>query len=136
VLGSDEDEFPIDRPVGFMINVLFGWGLSLATAAGPRAAIPATSLYTSHLGNAALHVGWAIRNRRYDPGVITALATLVPTALVGLRGVARDPLAPRRAQNAGVIGGVLMSTGLVPMLKLRMRIRRSREDRVRPDLDI
>lgn len=126
VLGSDEDEFPIDRPVGFTINVVFGWGLSLATAAGQRAAVPASALYVSHLGNAALHVGWATRNRRYDPGLITALATLVPAALVGLRGVARDSRVQRRAQNAGVIAGVLMSTGLVPMLKLRMRIRRSR----------
>jgi hypothetical protein len=126
VLGSNEDEFPIDRLVGFAVNVVFGWGLSLAAAAGPRAAVPATALYTSHLGNTALHVGWAIRNRRYDPGVVTALVTLLPTALAGLRGIARDPRIPREGQHVGVIGGVLMSTGLVPMLKLRMRIRRSR----------
>lgn len=124
VLGSDEDEFPIDRPVGFTINVVFGWGLSLATAAGPRAATPSTTLYVSHLGNAALHVGWAIRNRRYDPGIVTAIATLLPTAIVGLRDAARNTQVPQRAQQAGVIGGVLLSTGLVPMLKLRMRARR------------
>jgi hypothetical protein len=124
VLGSDEDEFPIDRVLGFTINVVFGWGLSLATAAGPRATTPTTALYVSHLGNAALHVSWAIRNRRYDPGVVTAIATLLPTAVAGLRGVARDTRVPHRALNAGVIGGVLLSTGLVPMLKLRMRARR------------
>ena len=124
VLGSDEDEFPIDRLLGFAINVVFGWGLSLMTAAGPSAAIPSTALYVSHLGNTALHVSWAIRNRRYDPGVVTAVATLVPTAIAGLRGVARDDRVTHRAQNAGVIGGVLFSTGLVPMLKLRVRGRR------------
>jgi len=77
-----------------------------------------------HLGNTALHVAWAMRNRRYDPGVVTALATLLPTAIVGLRAVARDKRIPARAQTAGVLGGVLASTGLVPMLKLRMRARR------------
>jgi hypothetical protein len=107
-----------------MINVVFGWGLSLATAAGPRAATPTTTLYVSHLGNAALHVSWAIRHRRYDPGVVTAIATLLPTAIAGLRGIARDTRIPHRAEHAGVIGGVLLSTGLVPMLKLRIRARR------------
>ncbi len=124
VLGSDEDEFPIDRRLGFTINVVFGWGLSVATSAGPRAATPATALYVSHLGNAALHVAWTIRNRRYDPGVVTAIATLIPTAIAGLRGVARDTRIPPGAQNVGVIGGVLISTGLVPLLKLRMWARR------------
>jgi hypothetical protein len=132
VLGSDEDEFPIDRVVGFTINVVFGWGLSLATIAGPRAATPTTALYVSHLGNAALHVSWAIRNRRYDPGVVTAIATLVPTAISGLRGASRDTRVTHRAQNAGVIGGVLLSTGLVPMLKLRMHARSRSRSRLRP----
>ena len=64
VIGSDEDEFPLDRRLGFVINVVFGWGFSALTAAGPAAAVPAAILYTSNLGNVALHVGWAVRNRR------------------------------------------------------------------------
>src|ERR1700733_10858231 len=76
VLGSDEDEFPIDRDLGFAINVLFGWGLSTASIAGPPTAAPTALLYVSHLGNAGLHLSWAARHRRYDPGSITALATL------------------------------------------------------------
>jgi hypothetical protein len=31
VLGSDEDELPIDRRIGLIINVVFGWGLSIAS---------------------------------------------------------------------------------------------------------
>jgi hypothetical protein len=27
VIGSGDDEFPIDRRLGFIINVLFGWGV-------------------------------------------------------------------------------------------------------------
>lgn len=41
--------------------------------AGPRAAGPPAMLYVTHLGNAGLHLGWAVRHRRYDPG-----AGLVP----------------------------------------------------------
>src|SRR5437764_15415942 len=64
VLGSDEDEFPIDRRLGFIINVAFGWGLSLGSLAGPPLAGATTALYVSHLGNVALHVSWAARHGR------------------------------------------------------------------------
>ncbi len=121
VLGSDEDEFPIDRRLGFLINVVFGWGFSLAPMAGAGAAAPAAVLYVSHLGNVGLHLSWAVRNRRYDPGSVTAVATLAPVALSGLRGLAADPDVSRRALRAGIGGGVALSLGLVPLLKWRMR---------------
>ncbi len=121
VIGSDEDEFPLDRQLGFVINVVFGWGFSALTAAGPAAAVPAAILYTSNLGNVALHVGWAVRHRRYDPGVVTAILTLGPTGVVGLRALARDPAVSRRALRAGVLGGVAMSVVLMPALKRRPR---------------
>jgi hypothetical protein len=38
VLGSSDDEFPIDRRLGFIINVVLGWGLSLGSLAGRRVA--------------------------------------------------------------------------------------------------
>jgi hypothetical protein len=80
VLGSGQDEFPIDRRLGFIINVVLGWGGSLAATKPSLAAAPVTALYVSHFGNAALHVSWAVRHRRYDPGVVTAVAALAPAA--------------------------------------------------------
>jgi hypothetical protein len=120
VLGSDQDEFPIDRRLGFIINVVFGWGASVATMAGPRAAVPAAVLYVTHLGNLGLHVSWAVHHRRYDPGSVTAVATLAPVAVSGLRGLAADPRVSRRALRLGVAAGLAMSVALVPSLKLRM----------------
>lgn len=125
VLGSDEDEFPIDRRGGFMINVVYGWGLSLATALGGRAAAPAALLYASHLVNARMHISWAVRHRRYDPGTITAVALLVPVSLTGLRALARDPAASRRALRAGASAGLLTSMALTPALRRRVRRRRA-----------
>jgi hypothetical protein len=121
VLGSDEDEFPLDRRLGFAINVLFGWGLSLATVAESRAPAPAAVLYVSHLGNAGLHVSWALRHRRYDPGSVTAVVTLTPIAIVGMRRLATDPAVSPRALRAGVAGGVALSVGLLGAMKLRGR---------------
>lgn len=121
VMGSNEDEFPLDRRLGFVVNVLLGWGASVATMFGPRAAGPAALLYVSHIGNVGLHVSWAVRNRRYDPGTITALVCLLPVAISRLRGLSRDPAASRRALRAGVLGGVAASAAFMPAMKWRLR---------------
>jgi hypothetical protein len=125
VLGSDDDEFPIDRRVGFMVNVLFGWSFSLAPVAGRRAAAPSAALYVSHLGNTVLHLSWAARHRRYDPGAITAVATLAPVAVVGLRELVSDPEVSGAAVRAGAVGGLGLAAGLVPAMKFRIRRRRA-----------
>jgi hypothetical protein len=119
VLGSGEDEYPLDRRTAFVINVVVGWGLSVASTAGPRAAGPAALLYVSHVANAGLHVSWAVRHRRYDPGAVTAVATLIPVATVGLWRLSRDRSVSRRALGTGAAAGGVMSAGLMAMLKRR-----------------
>jgi hypothetical protein len=124
VLGSDEDEFPIDRRTAFVINVVFGWSGSLAAGKPELAPAPAAALYTSHLGNAALHVSWAIRHRSYDPGLITAVLTLLPAAVLGLRQLIRNPDVPARAMRIGVAQGAAAGAGLPPLLRWRLRRRK------------
>jgi Protein of unknown function with HXXEE motif len=121
VLGSGQDEFPIDRRMGFIVNVVLGWGGSLAALRPQTAPVPVTTLYVSHLGNVLLHVSWAARHRRYDPGVVTALLTLGPVAAVGLHQLAGDARVSPRAMRVGAVQGLLVCAGLVPMLKLRLR---------------
>jgi hypothetical protein len=125
VIGSGDDEFPIDRRLGFIINVLFGWGFSIASAGGAPAAAPAALLYVSHIGNAGLHLSWAIRHRRYDPGCVTAAAALVPVAISGLRRLADDPAVSRRSFRAGIAGGAALSALLLPLMKRRAHHRRA-----------
>ncbi len=133
VIGSGEDEFPLDRRLGLIINVGFGWGLSLAPLAGARAAAPAALLYVSHIGNAGLHLGWAARHRHYDPGTVTSVATLLPVAITGLRELARDPAVSRRARRVGIAGGIALSASLMPAMGWRLQRRRRgiAEDRSR-----
>jgi hypothetical protein len=119
VLGSDEDEFPLDRRLGFVINVVFGWGFSAAAGAG--AVEPAALLYATHIGNAGLHLSWAIRKRRYDPGTISSVVTLLPVAIGGLRRLAADPEVSRRALRRGIGGGVVASVAMIPAMKWRAR---------------
>jgi hypothetical protein len=119
VLGSDADEFPLDRRLGLIINVGLGWGASLGTIAGPRAAAPSALLYVSHLGNAALHLQWAVRHRRYDPGAVTAALTLAPVAVTGLRALHADPRVSRTALTAGSVAGAALSAALPSLLRRR-----------------
>jgi Protein of unknown function with HXXEE motif len=121
MLGSDRDEFPLDRRLGLIINVAFGWGASLATMAGARAAGPAGLLYVSHFGNAGMHLSWAARHRRYDPGSITSVLTLIPVAVAGFRQLIADPHVSRRALGAGALGGVVLAAALPGVLKRRLR---------------
>jgi hypothetical protein len=121
VLGSGEDEFPLDPRMGLVINVGFGWGTSLGTMAGRRAATPSAFLYVSHLGNVVLHLQWALRHHRYDPGLVTALLTLAPTAVSGLRALLADPAVSRPALAAGAFAGAASSVALPPLLKRRAR---------------
>ncbi|MCB0856683.1 MAG: HXXEE domain-containing protein [Solirubrobacterales bacterium] len=121
VLGSSDDEFPIDRVSGLIINVGFGWLLSLSVLAGPKAAAPQAMLFTSHIGNAALHIGWAARNRKYDPGLASAALALLPVGVLGLRSLVRDPAVKRGQLTAGIAAGVAFAAGMAPFFKTRLR---------------
>jgi hypothetical protein len=125
VIGSDDPEFPIDRRAGFLINVGFGWGLSLSAFGGPAAAVPLTALFVSHLENAGMHIGWAAVNRRYDPGLVSAVLTLLPTGILGLRKVYRDPEVSRGRFATGVAAGLAIAAGTMPLMKLRLKRRQS-----------
>ncbi len=79
-------------------------------------------LYASHIGNLMLHLSWALRNRRYDPGVVTAVVTLTPAAVTGLRQLRSDPDISRQTLARGTIAGVALGAGLIPILKLRLKL--------------
>jgi len=124
VLGSDDPEFPIDRRAGFLINVGFGWGLSLTALGGTGVAVPLTALYVSHIGNAGLHIGWAIRNRAYDPGVVTGALALLPVGVLGLKKLVKDQEVSRAQLGAGVATGVAIAAGIAPAFRLRLKRRK------------
>jgi hypothetical protein len=118
------DEFPLDRRMAVVVNVWLGWGVSLVVAAGPRAAAPAVLLYTSHVANAGMHVGWAARHRRYDPGVVTSVVALLPATFLGVRQLLREPSVSRRSLAIGAAGGLAVTAALPVTMRRRLRTRR------------
>ena len=118
VFASSELHVPLDPHTGFVVNVPFGWGASVAVSTLGEA-IPALpiAVCVSHTGNAMLHLGWAARHRRWDPGAATAAALLVPWSAHGLRRRLGPGGAPAGHQLAGIIAGAVSSARLMTTLR-------------------
>jgi hypothetical protein len=127
VLGSSQDLAPLTPARASVINVGLGWGMSLATSAlADRLPAVAICASASNAANAALHLGWAGRHRRWDPGAATAALLLLPWSIAGLRkrlGPDGDPLAH---QLLGVTVGVGGFFRLVTSLRGEHRVARTR----------
>jgi hypothetical protein len=121
VLGSEEDEFPISRALGLRINVGVGWGGAVAAGlAGPRAPGLAAWVHAMNLGNVVVHLGAAARERRWNPGLLTAAGVFAPMSAAALRRLARG----ERGQVAlGVAAGAAMSVGAFAGLRRRASFR-------------
>jgi hypothetical protein len=125
VAGSDEDEFPITRASGLVINVGFGWGLALASGTlGMRAPTLGATVLASDLANAALHLGLAARRRRWNPGTLTSALVFVPLGVAGLRAIARDPRGGPRPVARGLALGAVTGVGTLAGMRRRLRKRR------------
>jgi hypothetical protein len=71
-------------------------------------------------GNALMHTAMAVRERRYDPGVVTATTLMLAHAAAGGRRLVRSGrVSRRRAVLAS--GAGLAFAGLPAAMKLRMR---------------
>jgi Protein of unknown function with HXXEE motif len=70
--------------------------------------------------NVLMHAGMALRERRYNPGVVTATVLMGPHAVAGARWLARSGRVSRgQGLLAGGIGGAF--AGLPLAMKLRIR---------------
>jgi hypothetical protein len=121
LLGSDQPDWPLTERDGFHVNVTAGWlSAALGLLLWPRTPSVAAGVLLMEVGNALMHASMAVRERRYNPGVVTATALMVPHAAAGARWLARSGCMSRRqGLLAGAIGGAF--AGLAPAMKLRMR---------------
>jgi hypothetical protein len=116
VMDSGEDEFPITRRDGLLINAGLGWGLALATGLSRSPALASCQL-AMDLANAGLHGSQLVLRRRYNPGSVTALVMFVPLGIAGLRRLLRRE--PRREVLAGAAAGLVASAGLMVAMRRR-----------------
>ncbi len=122
LLGSDRPTWPLTERDGFHVNVTLGWGTAIAGALlWRRSAAPAAFVLAIEAGNTAMHAGMALRERRYNPGLLTAVALMGAHAALGARSLARSGRLSRRDAALATAAGVAFSVGLPAAMKARMR---------------
>jgi len=122
LLGSRRPAWPLTERIGFHVNVTLGWGSALAAALlWRRTAAPAALVLGIEAGNAAMHVGMAVRERRYNPGLATAALLFAPHAALGARRLARARRLTWRSAAPAAAAALALSAGLPAAMKLRMR---------------
>jgi Protein of unknown function with HXXEE motif len=121
LLGSARPDWPLTERDGFHVNVTGGWLSAVAgLALWRRTPAVGAGVLFMEAGNVLMHAGMAVRERRYNPGVMTATALMVPHAAAGARWLARSGRVSRRqGLLASAIGGAF--SGLPLAMKLRMR---------------
>lgn len=119
--GSERADWPLTERDSFHVNVT---GLALWR----RTPLVAAGGLMMEAGNVLFHAGMAVRERRYNPGVVTATVLMVPHAAAGARWLARSGRVSRRQ-------GLLASAagGAFAGVPLAMKIRMRRASRLSPD---
>jgi hypothetical protein len=124
LLGSGEPARPLTERDGFHVNVTLGWGSAIAGAVlWNRSAAPAAFVLAIEAGNAAMHAGMALRERRYNPGLATAVGLMATHAALGAHSLHRSGRLNRRGALLAAAAGAAFSAGLPASMKLRMRRR-------------
>jgi Protein of unknown function with HXXEE motif len=103
------------------VNVTGGW---LSAVAGlvlwRRTPVVAAGVLWIEAGNVLMHTGMAPRERRYNPGVVTAAMLIAPHAAAGIRWLARSGRVSRRQGLLASAAGIALA-GLPLPMKMRMR---------------
>jgi Protein of unknown function with HXXEE motif len=122
LLGSDRPTWPLTERDGFHVNVTLGWSTAIAAATlWRRSAMPAAVVLWMEAGNTALHAGMAVRERRYNPGVVTGVALMGVHAAASARALHRSGRLGRREAVAALALGIAIDAGLPVTMKRRMR---------------
>jgi hypothetical protein len=121
LLGSDQPDWPLSERDGFHVNVSLGWSTAILGALlWHRTPALAAGVLLMEVANVGMHVGMAVRRRRYNPGVGTAVMLMAPHAVIGAREVVRSGRLSRRGGLLAAGTGVAFA-GVPVVMKLRMR---------------
>jgi hypothetical protein len=122
LLGSDRPTWPLTERDGFHVNVTLGWSTAIAAATlWRRSALPAAVVLWMEAGNTALHAGMAVRERRYNPGVVTGVGLMGVHAAASARALRRSGRLDRRQAVAAFAIGIAIDAGLPVTMKRRIR---------------
>jgi hypothetical protein len=122
LLRSGQPAWPLTARDGFHVNVTIGWGSAFAAAClWERTAAPAAFVLWIEAGNALMHAGMALRERRYNPGLLSATLLMGAHASSGALALRRTGRLSRRGGRLAAAAGIAFSAGLPLAMKVRMR---------------
>jgi hypothetical protein len=121
LLGSDRPEWPLTERDAFHVNVSIGWVSAVAgLALWRRTPLVAAGVLWMEAGNVLMHTAMAVRERRYNPGLVTAATLMASHAAAGGRWLARSGRVSRRQGLLASAAGIAFA-GLPLAMKMRMR---------------
>lgn len=131
LLGSGRPTRPLTERIGFHVNVTAGWSSAIAgLLLWRRSPAVAAGVVAMEVGNVAMHAGTAVRQRRYNPGVATAVTLMAPHAIASAVWLKRSGRMTRvGVATAAAVGAAFAA--LPVSMKLRMR-RAARADLATP----
>jgi hypothetical protein len=94
----------------FVANIPGVWGVDIAATYLSRFVGPGAGLVAPYLAvvNGLIHVGTAVRTRRYNPGLWTSLLLLLPAGGASALAIGRIARVPRAAHGRGLAASVLL----------------------------
>jgi len=98
-----------DRTI-FWINSLGVWLMNLVALAVARSFKVAAGLVSPYVSvvNGVLHVGMALRQRRYNPGLWTSLLLLIPVGAASIVTIGRSARVSRRQHLIALAGAIVL----------------------------
>ena len=121
LLGNSRQTWPLTERDGFHVNVTLGWGSAIAAAVlWKRTAAPAAFVLWIEAGNALMHTSMALRERRYNPGLVTATLLMGAHAATGAVSLHRSGRLSRRSARLAAAAGIVFTAGLPLAMRLRM----------------
>jgi hypothetical protein len=94
----------------FWVNVPMLWGVDVAATYLARFVGPGAGLVAPYLAvvNGLIHVGVAVRTRRYNAGLWTGLLLLLPVGGASALAIGRIARVPRAAHGRGLAASILL----------------------------
>lgn len=121
LLGAGRPTWPLTERIGFHVNVTAGWSSAIAgLLLWRRSPGVAAGVVAMEVGNVAMHAGMAVRERRYNPGLVTAVTLMAPHAIASARWLRHSGrMTHADTATAAVVGAAFAA--LPVAMKLRMR---------------
>jgi hypothetical protein len=127
LLGAGRPTWPLTERIGFHVNVTAGWGSAIAgLLLWRRSPGLAAGVVAMEIGNVAMHAGMAVRERHYNPGLVTAVTLMAPHAIGSVRWLKRSGRMTRTSTaTAAVVGAAFAALPVAMKLRLRGAVERA-----------